>query len=141
MRLRTPLMSLISFLLAASTLAASPSQTLKSPEQVTHDFYQWYIRELNGDRDPIKQPQALSRYVTARLIGEINRQIRAGEYDADYFTCIQESPKDWEQKMAINAIKSTPDSPAFYVEKPPYKIKVTLQQEANVWKIDRAQCE
>lgn len=148
--LKTCLLFLILFPLAADTVAASPveravsRQTLKSPEQVTRDFYKWYIHALNQNQDPIKQRQILSRYVTERLIREINRQIRANEYDADYFLSAQNWDKDWERNITVNAINSTPDRAASNVTLngagiPNYKLKVTLQKEAGVWKIDRVE--
>lgn len=148
--LKTCLLVLILFPLAANTVAALPVeqavsyQTLNSPEQVTHDFYKWYTHAINQGQDPIRQQQILSRYVTARLIREINRQIRANEYDVDYFIDGQNWDKDWEQNITVNAIKSTPNRPAFKVTlsgagMPNYKLKVTLQKEAGIWKIDRVE--
>src|SRR5579883_3219429 len=94
---------------AAFGFATSPhtavNQAAQTPEQVARDFYKWYLRALNQNKDPLKQREILNRYVTARRLQEIRRQVRAGEYDADFFISAQDWDKDWEKNISVSDAK------------------------------------
>lgn len=133
---------------AAFGSVASPhiavNQAAQTPEQVTREFYKWHLRALNQNKDPLKQRETLSRYVTARRLQEIRRQVRAGEYVADFFISAQDWDKDWEKNINVSDAKIQNGRATLNVlltgaEIQKHKLRVTLRKENGIWKIDEVQ--
>ncbi len=63
----------ISFLLPAGQLAHA-AETARPPQAVVSEFYQWYMKELAADRNPLlDKNKSLSNYVAASLLQQIKR--------------------------------------------------------------------
>jgi hypothetical protein len=75
---------------------------VKAPDTVAKNFYEWYLTELNAERNPIRQSKTrMLEFVSARL-GRWIYSKTYSEYGADYFIDAQ----DWE-KTWVNGISST----------------------------------
>lgn len=135
--------ALFLFFIGAS-VGAVAAQKAATPEQQAKTFYEWYVRELNREgSDPADDKSTLPKYVTKRLIREIDRMRNAQEYDADYYTNAQDSDESWRvstSKAAIAgntatlkvALKSTkPKNEGFSIN-----LTVKMIKEGGVWKIN-----
>ena len=135
--------ALVLFFIGASvgTVAAQKAAT---PEQQAKTFYEWYVRELNREgSDPADDKSTLPKYVTKRLIKEIDRMRNAQEYDADYYISAQDSDESWRVSTSKAAIagntatlkvmlKSTkPKNEGFS-----QNLTVKMIKEGGVWKIN-----
>ncbi len=136
--------TLVLFFIGAS-FGAVAAQKAATPEQTAKTFYEWYVRELNKEgSDPAGDKSELPKYVTKRLIKEIERMRNAQEYDADYFINAQDFDESWRVSttkaviaknaaMLKVALKSTKPKNEGFSE----TLTVKLIKEAGVWKIDR----
>ena len=135
--------ALFLFFIGAS-VGAVAAQKAATPEQQAKTFYEWYVRELNREgSDPADDKSELPKYVTKRLIREIDRMRNAQEYDADYYTNAQDSDESWRvstSKAVITgntatlkvALKSTkPKNEGFSIN-----LTVKMIKEGGVWKIN-----
>ena len=136
--------ALILFFIGAS-VGAVAAQKAATPEQQAKTFYEWYVRELNREgSDPADDKSTLPKYVTKRLIKEIDRMRNAQEYDADYYISAQDTDDSWRvstSKAAINGNTATlkvmlksakPKNEGFS-----QSLTVKMIKEGGVWKIDR----
>ena len=135
--------TLVLFFIGAS-VGAVAAQKAATPEQQAKNFYEWYVRELNREgSDPADDKSEIPKYVTKRLIREIERMRNAQEYDADYYTNAQDSDESWRvstSKAAVAgntatlkvALKSTkPKNEGFSLN-----LTVKMIKESGVWKIN-----
>ncbi len=118
----------------------------KTPQQVTEDFYKWYIGELNADKNPIDDKQTINKYVSKRLVKWLYSK-DFEEYGADYFLDAQDWANDW-----VNNIKAAEGTMKGRVSTLEVTFKTTVEDEAamgdrslkiklinenGAWKIDR----
>jgi Protein of unknown function (DUF3828) len=115
-----------------------------SPEAVIRNFYEWYVHSLNQNAEPLeKQRTILKKYVTERLIREIDKIMKGPDgLDADPFLDAQDWDKDWGKDIAVSSIVSSKGIATAQVTLngnliPNHKLRVTLKQERDVWKIDK----
>src|ERR1044071_333982 len=81
-------LSLLFLLIAAVPLGAQTAATpAKTPEAVIGEFYKWYIHAVLQNKDPLtRQRTVMRKYVTARLLREIDRMVKGPDgLDGDYF--------------------------------------------------------
>ena len=102
------------------------------------------MHSLNQNGDPLeKQRPILRRYVTERLIKELNKAINGPDgLDADYFLDAQDWDKDWEKNIAVSNVVIGKTIATARVTlsgslMPNHKLSITLKQERGVWKIDK----
>jgi hypothetical protein len=108
----------------------------QTPESVVKDFYNWYIRSINNQVDPVKKGKAtMKKYLSAKLMQEIAKDTR----DYDYFLQSQEWGDDWENKFTVSkaVIKGATATTIVTFPSNYPRVKVTLKQETGVWKIDK----
>ena len=128
--------------LLLTSLVTVPAQS-GSPETQARNFYAWYLHELNADRSPIQNSAGLRKYVTARMVGAIERALqRENGIDADIFIDAQDFDSAWEKnitssKAVITGGRSSltitlKGGPAFGTK----RLRLVLKKEAGVWKID-----
>src|SRR4051812_17985093 len=85
--------------------AQPPQPKPVPPAAVTEEFYRWYLRALLTNRDPIKNETViLKKYVAAPLLADVNRRLKAGELDADYFLQAQDFLDEWQNNMTVAQI-------------------------------------
>ena len=135
--------TLVLFFIGAS-VGAVAAQKAATPEQQAKTFYEWYVRELNKEgSDPAVDKFELPKYVTKRLIKEIERMRNAQEYDADYFINAQDFDESWRvstTKAAVAgnaatlkvALKSTKPKTEGFSQ----NLTVKMIREGGVWKIN-----
>jgi hypothetical protein len=109
-------------------------------------LYEWYLKELAADKDPVGDERAaLSEHVSARLLQQIERKRRSPDgMEADYFIQAQDYLDDWLGQVTVKAgkiNKSTAKVDATLGEKPDdmRTLRVTLVFESGVWKISHVQ--
>ena len=147
MKLGTTLLP--SILLMCFACAPSFAQTRGpapgSPDAVIRSFYKWYVHALNQNSDPFtKQRTVLRRYVTERLIQEIDKVAKGPDgLDGDYFIDAQDWDKDWEKNIAVSSVVASKTSVSAQITLSgatmSRKLRVTLKQERGAWKIDKVE--
>lgn len=144
MKNKSKLISFALILFFVGSLGVSAARAADTPEQTAKNFYGWYLKELNREGgDPIKQKKTLSMYVTSRLIKQINKQIAAEEYDADYFIDAQDFDKNWQATTSKAVVKGNTATLKVKLAAPNAKktdwtqtLSLKLIKEGGAWKID-----
>jgi hypothetical protein len=134
-----------SFAQAREGQAVAAPASAASPEAITRSFYGWYLRALNDGQDPIGKKAEMGRYVTRRLITQLTKMMNSPDgLDYDYFLSAQDYDASWEKNMSIS--KPTIRQAAATVNvtfkwdaSTVIRLRVTLKQESQAWKIDRVQ--
>lgn len=116
-----------------------------TPEQTAKTFYVWYLKELNREGgNPIDNKQTLAKYVSRRLIKQIDAWRKAEEYDADYFIDAQDFDEKWQvttTKAAVTGnratLKVTLAAPKAKASDWKQTLTVKLIKEGGAWKIDK----
>jgi hypothetical protein len=116
-----------------------------SPEAVIRSFYKWYVHSLNQNSNPFEKQRAIMRrYVTDRLIQEIDKAVKGPDgLDGDYFIDAQDWDKDWEKNIAVSSVVVSKTSASAQITLSgatmSRKLRVTLKQERGTWKIDKVE--
>jgi len=124
-------------------VAAGPGAA--APEAVARSFYGWYLRELNAGQDPFKKKGEMGKYVTARLIGQLTKMMNSPDgLDYDYFLNAQDYDESWEKHMTVSKpvvgqATATLNVTFKWDASTVIRLKVTMKQEKQAWKIDRVQ--
>jgi hypothetical protein len=123
---------------------AASNGNSESPEAVVSSFYQWYMHVLNQNKDPFSQRRtALRRYVSLRLIREIDRMVKGPDgLDGDYFLDAQDFDKEWEKNITVspaqvNGKQATTTVKLVGPQVGNRTLQISLRQEGGKWKIDR----
>ena len=125
------------------SFAQAVTATPQAPDAMIREFYQWYVHALNQNKDPLtKARTTMRKYVTARLIGSIDRMAKGPDgLDGDYFIDAQDWDKDWEKNIAVSnvVVKNTIATATVTLSgsEMTRHLQLTLKQEAGAWKIDR----
>jgi hypothetical protein len=135
----------ISLLLPAGQLAYA-AETVRPPEVVVSEFYQWYMKELAADRNPlIDNNKSLSNYVAASLLQQIKRQMNSKDgMENDYFIQAQDYLDDWVTSIAVatpavNGDVATTKLTLGATDQSRSELEVTLRRERSEWKITKVQ--
>jgi len=146
----TLIVALFSTSAAAQLKSASPSSD-RSPETVVKEFYNWYVHSVSHNIDLFKADKpTLNEFVTTRLILKIERIAKAmasQDYDSDYFVEAQrdypDSPSledEWTKNISVSKTiirgGGATVTVSFGENGALAKEKISLVQEAGVWKID-----
>ena len=132
--------------IAAVALLSIPAraQQSPSPQDVMRGFYSWYLHQLTVENsNPLKQRNAMLKYVTPQLYANAPRLIR--RMDADIFICAQDWDNGWEKNFSVTTpeIKNsnataTVTLPSGETDK--IRINVTLLKTASGWRINKVAC-
>lgn len=145
MKIKIRIASFAILLFIVGSVGASVAvKAANTPEQTVKIFYGWYLKELNREGgNPIDNKRMLAKYVSRRLIKQIDIWHAAEEYDADYFINAQDWDETWRistTKAVIKgntarlklSLKSTkPKNQGFS-----QNLTVKLVKAAGVWKIE-----
>lgn len=129
-------------LISASAFATSQ---LTAPESAALKFNQWYITQLNADKDPLGKIDSLQPYVTTDTYSAFKSLYAVNNGgkdmpDADPFIKAQDWDKDWDK---VTVIRSDYDPVctnvyvAFGVKKE-HVVADCMVEEAGDWKIRSA---
>jgi hypothetical protein len=82
---------------------SAPPDAKKSPATVAAEFYRWYVKTIETNRDPIADfPTELSTYVSKSLIAEIRHAMASEDgLEADYFIQAQDYFDDWSTNARV----------------------------------------
>lgn len=126
--------------------AQNAAQKSGTPENVIKSFYSWYVHALNKNLDPLskKQRPQLEKFVSARVIANVERQMKNNEYNADFFISAQDFDENWERNITVSNVsvnKTKATANVFLKGKNGFddKLKVTLIQEKGSWKISNVE--
>jgi len=119
-----------------------------SPAQVVREFYAWYMRTMNAQKDPFTdgRPQ-LRLYVTPRLLKQIDQARKSDDLGADPFLDTQDFDETWVKNITVWQQEITGKRARVEVQlKGPetgrHKLRVTLlQSNDDSWKIDKAEAQ
>ncbi len=65
------------------SVGAGVAKAADTPEQAAKIFYQWYLKEISREGgDPLSKKQTIAKYVTKRLLKEINARISSADIRA-----------------------------------------------------------
>lgn len=125
--------------------SASRTRAAATPEQVARNFYSWYVGALNRNQRarPLQQQRTTARkYVTARLLKEINDQMSSPEgINVDPFLDAQDWDNDWARNITTTKVKqdetdATVDVTLDGKQMPKHRLQVMFKREGGSWKID-----
>jgi uncharacterized protein DUF3828 len=124
----------VSFIVqACSTTPVVEPQAQSSPEEVTRQFYDWYLRARFPD--PKEERAKFSYYVTQRFL-----QQAIDEWDAVLFIAGQDADPSWTNHLAVSEAITRGDLATVEValngKTTHRKLRITLQREHSAWKID-----
>jgi ABC-type transporter MlaC component len=129
-----------------SLLAQSVSPKASEPTEIVDAFYHWYLQSLTENRDPITQDRAaLRKFVARTLLNEIYRRSKSPDgLDSDYFLQTQDYLDDWRSKISVARLENNGKVATTVLTlgangSAPYRLKVTLKEEAGLWKIAKVQ--
>lgn len=136
---------LLVLMMCASAMFATAAHGAAPPiraEVSTQAFYQWYLSELSGDRDPFSDhPQQYGAHVSQALVKEISTAMNSAEgLDADYFLQAQDYLDDWLGSINTSVISHHPNSALVLVtlgrdKETIRRLRITLIVENGAWKI------
>jgi hypothetical protein len=109
-------------------------QTSSSPDEVTRQFYDWYLHARFPNPDKANKAK-FQKYVTQKFLKEA-----ANEWDAVLFIAAQDADPTWANDFSVAKAKIKGDEASTQValkgKKVHYTLKVFLKREAGAWKID-----
>jgi hypothetical protein len=124
--------------------AAEPSVALASnPSESIRSFYRWYVTELVANRNPIDNRKELKRFVTERLLKEIDRMKKGPDgLDGDYFVDAQDFDGLWAKNITVSDVKisgtkATADVLLAGKGDMRRRLQVSLVKDGGVWKVDK----
>ncbi|WP_086873449.1 DUF3828 domain-containing protein [Kosakonia pseudosacchari] len=144
-------MKIISFFtamifIASVGVASAANLSCVSPEKTTSDFYHWYLHELNQNKYPltstaVNDKQKLNKWVSPRLLRELEKSLSENELDAEYFTDAQDIFEDWVNNISVQKVKKTAEHYAnveliLGITNIKKKYDVSLNVIHGCWKID-----
>ena len=142
-----PLQSSLRFLIALVVLAAASLQTVHAqpsdPADMLREFYGWYVTALKADKDPFTDSRKeLQRFVTPRLLKQIDKARKSGEISSDPILEAQDFDKDWAKNITvskpnISGKTATANVQLKGAEMGTHKLRVTMQQDGDNWKVDK----
>ena len=138
--------SLILLLVAALMAPFSAVLADEVPANHVRDFYAWYVRTLNENKDPIGDyRQEMRRFVTGRLLREIEGVKKGPDgLNGDYFVNAQDFDKEWEKNIAIENVdlkndRGTMDVVLSGQQAGQKKLRVSVIKKPKGWKIDKVE--
>jgi hypothetical protein len=132
----------ISFALLFSLFIVGPQpsvgqETYKpgSPEEVTRQFYQWYL-SANCPNPKRSNMPTFRKFVTQGLL----KRATARDVESLVFVDAQDTDETWAKNFTVSKATIVGQKATLEValngKEMKYKLNVTLRREGNVWKID-----
>jgi hypothetical protein len=133
---------IISFALLFSVLIVGPQLSVGqesykpgSPEEVTHQFYQWYL-SANCPNPKRSNLPTFRKFVTQSLL----KRATARGVESLVFVDAQDTDETWAQNFTVSKATIVGQKATLEValngKEMKYKLNVTLRREGSVWKID-----
>lgn len=120
---------------------ATAAGSSKNAEQVTREFYGWYLGSMVKDKEPTDDPARYTRYVSAPLRAKIKRQMDSPKgMDADYFIKAQDYLPDWPGHITTGSVTTNANMARVSVmlgtdRRHPWRLGVALVKEAGNWRV------
>jgi hypothetical protein len=146
LRDKTTHMKIFFLLITLLSMNVGASAQEVSPEQAAKSFYEWYLKESNASRFPIRDDKAQMR---ARASTRLTRWLFSKayeEYGADYFLDAQDYDENWVNHVSARRISlRSPKATVRITMSVPKgtqsgfgtrNLTIGLVKEAGAWKID-----
>lgn len=142
-----PFLSVFAFviILGISSAARAAEPSTANPADAIRGFYQWYMTVLIANGQPMKNPREMKRFVTERLV----KEIQAGEngpngLDYDYFVAAQDFDDLWARNITVANLKISGKKATAEVllagkGEMSRRLKISLVSDGAAWKIDNVQ--
>lgn len=132
-------------LIAAVALSAGAAErpSISDPSDTIRSFYHWYVPLLTTNHDPMKNRAAMKRFVTDRLLNEIEKMVKGPDgLDGDYFVDAQDFDNKWAKNIAISNVtirgtKATADVLLTGSGEMNKQLSLDLVNTGGAWKIDK----
>jgi len=137
--------ALSALVLVLSLLPIRAAESNAKPDQSIRSFYHWYVGELIANREPMANRKELKRFVTERLLKEIDGMKKGPEgLDGDYFVDAQDFDSLWAKNIIISDVKVSGKNATAEVRlvgkgEMRRRLKVWLVSDGGSWKIDKVQ--
>jgi hypothetical protein len=137
--------ALLPLVLLVSVPVARATEPNAKPEESIRGFYHWYVTELIANREPMGNRKELKRFVTERLLKEIDKMKKGPDgLDGDYFVDAQDFDNLWAKNITISDMKVTEKNATAEVRlvgkgEMRRRLKVWLVSDGASWKIDKVQ--
>jgi hypothetical protein len=124
--------------------AAEPSRAPGSnPSDAVRGFYRWYVTALIGNGQPMKNRKEMKRFVTERLLKEIEiKEKGLIGLDYDYFVASQDFDDLWAKNITVSNLKVSGTKATAEVllagkGEMRRRLQVSLVEDDSVWKVDK----
>ena len=139
------LVSLVTLVVALgiSSVAQATEPVAANPSEAIRNFYHWYVGELIANRDPLANRSQLKRFVTERLVKEIDRMKKGPDgLDGDYFVDAQDFDDLWAKNITVSDVKisgAKATAEVLLAGKPDMRrrLQLSLVNDAGAWKVDK----
>ena len=129
--------------LGFSSIAPAAEPPTANPSDAIRNFYRWYVGELIANRDPLANRSQLKRFVTERLVKEINGMKKGPEgLNGDYFVDAQDFDDLWAKNITVSDVKisgTKATAEVLLAGKPDMRrrLQVSLANDGGAWKVDK----
>ena len=134
----------IAFAFFASGRTAKPVRP-SDPTDTIRSFYHWYVTVLVANHDPMKNRAEMKRFVTDRLLNEIDKMAKGPDgLDGDYFVDAQDFDNKWAKNISVSKVKihgtrATAEVLLTGSESMNKRLSLDLVNEGGAWKINKVQ--
>ncbi len=129
-------------IIVLGSIGAVSTKAADTPEQTAKNFYDWYLTELNNEKNPPDQKQTINKSISKRLSNWIYSPAYQ-EYGADYFIDAQDWDKNWQATTTKAVVKGNTATLKVMLADPKAKksdfkqtLAIKMVKEGGVWKID-----
>lgn len=111
-----------------------------APQTAAEAAYRWYIGLIAKDKDVSDDPQSYTRYVSAPLRTQIERQMNGPDgMDVDYFLKTQDYLDSWLTRIVADRSRRTGNTTQTTVTlgtgSEEWRLTVSMVREGGRWKI------
>ncbi len=116
----------------------------EAPAKDVREFYDWYVRTAVQTEDILgTRRQELKKFVTGRLLREIDGMKKGESLSADYFLAAQDIDPDWAKNVTIESSNISEGRGTMDVTltgaKMNTKLRVSVVKKKQRWKVDRVE--
>jgi hypothetical protein len=137
--------ALAALVLVSSLLPIRAAEPNAKPDDSIRGFYHWYVGELIANREPMGNRKELKRFVTDRLLKEIDKMKKGPDgLDGDYFVDAQDFDNLWAKNITVSDVRVSGKNATAEVRlvgkgEMRRRLKVWLVSDGANWKIDKVQ--
>jgi len=116
---------------------SAPASNRPAPDQVTRDFYAWYLSYAEKANPLVDKAYRASDALSSEFVARLD-EFTAGEMDFDPILCAQDAPAS--VTVAAPAISGATATVRVETSFAGHSFEVRLAQQAGAWKITEVVC-